>query len=47
MVEPRVLDRSGLYNCEKFDIHKDPKRFIRVISGYTLMTDEELVNTYS
>jgi hypothetical protein len=33
MVEPWVLDRSGLYSCEKFDIHKDPKRFIRVMAG--------------
>ena len=47
MVEPWVLDRSGLYSCEKFDIHKDPKRFIRVMAGYTLMSDEELgMNTY-
>ena len=47
MVEPWVLDRSGLYSCEKFDIHKDPNRFIRVMAGYTLMSDKELgMNTY-
>jgi hypothetical protein len=46
-VELWVLDRSGLYGCEKFDIHKDPKRFIRVMAGYALMSDEELgINTY-
>ena len=47
MVEPWVLDRSGLYSCEKFDIHENPKRFIRVMAGYALMSDEELgINTY-
>jgi len=47
MVEPWVLDRSGLYSCEKFDIHKDPKRFIQVMAGYALMSDKELgMNTY-
>ncbi|EDN94548.1 hypothetical protein SS1G_10422 [Sclerotinia sclerotiorum 1980 UF-70] len=28
-----VFDRSGLYNSEKFDAHKEPERFIRVIAG--------------
>jgi hypothetical protein len=47
MVELWVIDRSGLYSCEKFDIHKDPKRFIRVMAGYTSMSDEELgMNAY-
>ena len=47
MVEPWALDRSVLYSCEKFDIHKNPNRFIRVITGYTLMSDDELgMNTY-
>jgi hypothetical protein len=47
MVEPWVLDRSGPYSCEKFDIHKNPNRFIRVIAGHTLMSDDELgMNTY-
>ena len=46
-VELWVFDRSGPYSCEKFDIHKDPKRFIRVMAGYALMSDEELgINTY-
>jgi hypothetical protein len=42
MVEPWILDRSRLYICEKFDVHKNPNRFIRVMAGYTLISDEEL-----
>ncbi|KAH6667401.1 hypothetical protein B0J14DRAFT_178227 [Halenospora varia] len=42
-----VFDRSGPYNSENFDIHKEPERFIRVIAGYALMTDAELgLNTF-
>ncbi len=42
-----VVDRSGLYDYEKFDIYKDLKRFIRVMVGYTLTSDEELgINIY-
>ncbi|OBT60889.1 hypothetical protein VE03_09937 [Pseudogymnoascus sp. 23342-1-I1] len=42
-----VFDRSGPYSSEKFDIHKEPERFIQVIAGYALMTDAELgLNTY-
>ncbi|KAG9236064.1 hypothetical protein BJ875DRAFT_541575 [Amylocarpus encephaloides] len=42
-----IFDRSGTYSSEKFDIHKEPERFIRVIAGYTLMTDAELgLNTF-
>ena len=42
-----MFDRSGLYNSEKFDIHKEPEQFIRVIAGYKLMTDAELgLNTF-
>lgn len=42
-----MFDRSGLYNSENFDIHKEPERFFRVIAGYTLMTDAELgLNTF-
>lgn len=47
MAELWVIDRSDPYSCEKFDLHKDSKRFIRVIAGYTLMSDEELgMNPY-
>ena len=46
-VKPWVFDRSGPYSCEKFDIHEDPERFIRVMAGYALMSDEELgMNTH-
>ncbi|RYO80972.1 hypothetical protein DL766_006525 [Monosporascus sp. MC13-8B] len=42
-----VLDRSGPYASENFDIHNDPRRFIKIMFGYTRMSDEELgVNTY-
>jgi len=42
-----LFDRSGPYSSEKFDINKEPERFIRVIAGYALMTDTELgLNTF-
>jgi len=42
-----VFDRSGPYSSEKFDIHKEPERFVHVIAGYELMTDAELgLNTF-
>jgi hypothetical protein len=42
-----VFDRSGPYSSEKFDIHKEPERFIKVIASYALMTDAELgLNTF-
>jgi Fungal protein kinase len=41
-----VFDRSGLYSCEKFNLHQDPHRFIKIMVGYSMMSDEELgVNT--
>jgi hypothetical protein len=42
-----VFDRSGPYSSEKFDIHKEPERFVKVIAGYALMSDAELgLNTF-
>lgn len=38
----RVFDRSGPYSCEKFDAHKEPARFIKVMLAYTMMSNEEL-----
>lgn len=35
-----VFDRSGPYNFEKFDIHKEPERFVKVLAGYALMSDD-------
>ncbi|KAG9233281.1 hypothetical protein BJ875DRAFT_535473 [Amylocarpus encephaloides] len=42
-----IFDRSGPYNCEKFDIHKEPERFVKVLAGYAIMSDTELgLNTF-
>ncbi|KAH9205216.1 hypothetical protein DL95DRAFT_528943 [Leptodontidium sp. 2 PMI_412] len=42
-----VFDRSGPFSSEKFDIHKEPERFVKVIAGYALMSDAELgLNTF-
>ena len=42
MMQLWVFDRSGPYASEKFDIHEDPRRFIKIMAGYTMMSDEEL-----
>ena len=42
IMELWVFDRSGPYICKKFDAHKHPNRFIKVILAYTMMSDEEL-----
>ncbi|CZR65577.1 uncharacterized protein PAC_15477 [Phialocephala subalpina] len=42
-----IFDRSGPYSSEKFDIHKEPERFIKVIAGHALITDAKLgLNTF-
>jgi hypothetical protein len=42
-----VFDRSSSYSSEKFDIHEEPERFVKVIASYALMTDAELgLNTF-
>ena len=42
-----VFDRSGVFSSEKFDINKEPERFVKVIAGYALMADAELgLNTF-
>ncbi len=42
-----MVDRSGAYSSEKFDIYKEPERFVKVIAGYALMSDAELgLNTF-
>ena len=42
-----VFDRFGSYNSEKFDIHKEFKRFIMVIARYALITNAKLgLNTF-
>ena len=41
IMEVWIFDRSGPYG-DAFDIHEEPERFIQVIAGYTMMSDEEL-----
>jgi len=42
-----MFNRSGLYNSKKFNIHKEPEQFIRIIAGYALITDAKLgLNTF-
>jgi hypothetical protein len=33
---------SGPYSSEKFDIYKELEQFVKVITGYALVTDTEL-----
>ena len=48
MMEAWVFDRSGPYSSGEFDIHSEPEKFIKVITGYTSMSDAELgLDTYS
>jgi hypothetical protein len=42
LVELWVFERSRPYSFEKFDLHKSPDRFIKVLAGYTMMSNEEL-----
>ncbi|KAI9804850.1 MAG: hypothetical protein M1825_001219 [Sarcosagium campestre] len=43
-----IFDRSGPYGPGPFNIHEEPERFIKVISGYTMMDDKELgVDTFT
>jgi len=37
-----IFDHSGPYSPSSFNIHDEPERFIRVITGYLMMDDEEL-----
>ncbi|KUI68648.1 hypothetical protein VM1G_03803 [Cytospora mali] len=47
LMELWLFDRSGLYSCKTFDIHQDPRRFIKIMAGYSQMSDQELgINTY-
>ncbi|KAH7304358.1 hypothetical protein BKA65DRAFT_610906 [Rhexocercosporidium sp. MPI-PUGE-AT-0058] len=43
----KIFDRSKTYNSKKFDIHKEPERFIKVLAGYTMISDIKLgLNTF-
>ncbi|KAL6859357.1 hypothetical protein J3F83DRAFT_768986 [Trichoderma novae-zelandiae] len=37
-----VFDRSGCYSPGAFDIHKHPKRFVQVLAGYIMMSEDDL-----
>ena len=42
-----MFDRSGPYSSGEFDIHKEPERLIKVLTGYVNMSDAELgLDTY-
>ncbi|EFY90647.1 serine/threonine-protein kinase Sgk2 [Metarhizium acridum CQMa 102] len=41
-METWIFDRSGPYSGATFDIHEEPEKFIRVMCGYLMMSDEEL-----
>jgi hypothetical protein len=40
-----LFDRSGMYDCEVFDISKSPRRCLTVLVSYAPMSDTELVDT--
>ena len=42
IMELYIFDRSGSYSAEPFDIQAEPERFIRALSGYCMMSDEEI-----
>ncbi|KAH8745703.1 hypothetical protein F5883DRAFT_609618 [Diaporthe sp. PMI_573] len=47
VMELWLFDRSGLYSCKTFDIHQDPRRFVKIMAGNSQISDPELgVNTY-
>ena len=47
MMETWVFDRSGPYSSGEFDIHEEPEKFIKIITGYANMSDAELgLDTY-
>ena len=41
-MEAWVFDRSGPFGMAAFDIHDEPERFIRMIAGYVMTSDDEL-----
>ncbi|KAL7955674.1 serine/threonine-protein kinase Sgk2 [Trichoderma compactum] len=40
-MENWVYDRAGPYSGATFDIHEEPDKFIQVMCGYLMMSDEE------
>ncbi|KMP05977.1 hypothetical protein CIRG_05658 [Coccidioides immitis RMSCC 2394] len=41
-MEAWVFDRSGPYSSGIIDVNEDSRRFLQVLVGYTMMSDEEL-----
>ncbi|KAG6130388.1 hypothetical protein E4U28_007436 [Claviceps purpurea] len=41
-METWVFDRSGPYSGTTFNVHEEPERFVQVLCGYLMMSDEEL-----
>jgi hypothetical protein len=41
-MEAWIFDRSGPFGLSFFNIHNKPERFIRMIAGYIMISDEEL-----
>lgn len=41
-IETWVFNRSRLYSRVTFDVHEEPEKFIQVMCGYLIISDEEL-----
>ncbi|KAG6056263.1 hypothetical protein E4U17_002324 [Claviceps sp. LM77 group G4] len=41
-METWVFDRSGPYSGATFNVHEEPEKFLQVLCGYLMMSDEEL-----
>ncbi|KAG6074484.1 hypothetical protein E4U15_006122 [Claviceps sp. LM218 group G6] len=41
-METWVFDRSGPYSGATFNVHEEPEKFVQVLCGYLMMSDEEL-----
>ncbi|ODA78142.1 hypothetical protein RJ55_06746 [Drechmeria coniospora] len=41
-METWIFDRSGPYSGATFDVHEEPEKFIQIMCGYLMMSNEEL-----
>ncbi|KAG6049853.1 hypothetical protein E4U39_005327 [Claviceps sp. Clav50 group G5] len=41
-METWVFDRSGPYSGATFNVHEEPEKFVQVLCGYLMMSDDEL-----
>ena len=37
-----IFDRSGPYSSSEFNIHKEPEKLIKALTGYANMSEAEL-----